>query len=101
MNWRDELCPLSGTEFAALAGSQPDVRSVPDQGVPINHRSVRYVSRVPDSRVGLAQSQSAEALMHRSRRLPRLAGYDANVAVARVRGPTIADTSASQERIPR
>ncbi|KAL2835709.1 hypothetical protein BJX68DRAFT_260103 [Aspergillus pseudodeflectus] len=45
--------------------------------------------------VGLAQSQSAEA-MHRSRRLPRLAGYDANVAVARVRGPTIADTTAIQ-----
>ncbi|CEL07715.1 hypothetical protein ASPCAL10870 [Aspergillus calidoustus] len=38
----------------------------------------------------------AEALVHRSRRLHRLAGYDANVAVARVRGPTIADTSAIQ-----
>jgi hypothetical protein len=39
---------------------------------------------------------SAEALMYRSRRLHRLAGYDANVAKACVRGPTIADTSAIQ-----
>jgi NAD(P)-dependent dehydrogenase (short-subunit alcohol dehydrogenase family) len=31
----------------------------------------------------------------------RPAGYDANVAVARVRGPTIADTSAIQQCIPR
>ncbi|CEL11946.1 hypothetical protein ASPCAL15040 [Aspergillus calidoustus] len=31
---------------------------------------------------------AAEALVHRSRRLHRLAGYDANVAVACVRGPS-------------
>ncbi|CEL11974.1 hypothetical protein ASPCAL15068 [Aspergillus calidoustus] len=37
----------------------------------------------------------AEALVHQSRRLHRLAGYDANVAVERVRGPTIADTPRS------
>jgi hypothetical protein len=44
---------------------------------------------------------AAEALMSRSRRLHRLAGYDANAAVACVRGPTIAGTTAIQSRIPR
>ncbi|KAL2838675.1 hypothetical protein BJX68DRAFT_210801 [Aspergillus pseudodeflectus] len=39
---------------------------------------------------------AAKALMSRSRRLHRLAGYDANAVVACVRGPTIADTSAIQ-----
>lgn len=38
----------------------------------------------------------AEALMHQSRRLRRLAGYGANSAVACVRGPTIADTTTTQ-----
>jgi hypothetical protein len=52
-----EVCPLSGTKFAALADSQPDMPSVPDQDGPINHRRVTYVPRVPDSRVGLAQSR--------------------------------------------
>ena len=38
----------------------------------------------------------AEAQMHRSRWLHRLAGYGANVAVVCVRGPTIADTTTTQ-----
>jgi hypothetical protein len=54
---RFEVCPLSGTEFRALADSQPDVPSVPDHGGPINHRCVTYVPRAPDSRVGLARSR--------------------------------------------
>ena len=75
MNWLDGtwlwvLCKLGvhaslasryaafWTEFRALADNQPDVPSVPDQDGPIHHRSVTYVSRVPDSRVGLPQSQS-------------------------------------------
>jgi hypothetical protein len=53
-----EVCPLSGTELRGLADSQPDVPSVPDQEGPINHRRVASVPRVPDSRVGLAQSRS-------------------------------------------
>ncbi|KAL6229330.1 hypothetical protein BDW75DRAFT_235284 [Aspergillus navahoensis] len=44
---------------------------------------------------------SAAALVYQSLRLHHLAGYDANVAVACVRGPTIANTSAIQECIPR
>jgi hypothetical protein len=38
-------------QSSALAGSQPDVPSVPDQDGPINHRRVTPVPRVPDSRV--------------------------------------------------
>jgi hypothetical protein len=55
-----EVCPLSGTEIRALADNQPDVPSVPsvpDQDGCIKPQSVTYVSRVPDSRVGLPQSQ--------------------------------------------
>jgi hypothetical protein len=50
--------PTFWTEFRALADRPPDVPSVPDQDGPINHRRVTYVSRVPDSRVGLAQCRS-------------------------------------------
>jgi hypothetical protein len=39
--------------------------------------------------------------MHESHRLHGLAGYDATVAVARARGPTIADTTTIHQRIPR
>ncbi|KAL2801575.1 hypothetical protein BJX63DRAFT_438689 [Aspergillus granulosus] len=81
---------------ARFPGLEPDVPSVSDQDGPINHRRVTYVPRVPDSKVGLANPGAAEALMSQFRRLHRLAGYDANVAVARVRGPTIADTTAIQ-----
>ncbi|KAB8067900.1 hypothetical protein BDV29DRAFT_196079 [Aspergillus leporis] len=58
-----------------------------------------YGSLIPAS--AWPSPSSAEALMHWSCWLHRLAGYDANVAVACVRRPTIADTSAIQERIPR
>jgi hypothetical protein len=61
-----EVCPLSGTEYRALANNQHGVPSVPDQDGPIIHRSVTYVLRVPDSSVGLAQSQfrrGADALV--------------------------------------
>ena len=53
-----EVCPVSGTEIRALADNQPDVPSVPDPDGWINHRSATHVSQVPDSRVGLSQSQS-------------------------------------------
>ncbi|KAL2783621.1 hypothetical protein BJX66DRAFT_120097 [Aspergillus keveii] len=55
MNWRDGiwlwvLCKL---------GVHPSLASsVPDQDGPINHQRVTYMPRVPDSRVGLPQSQS-------------------------------------------
>lgn len=52
-----EVYPLSGTEIRALADNQPDVPSMPDPDGSINHRGVAYASRVPDSRVGLPQSQ--------------------------------------------
>ena len=43
----------------------------------------------------------ADAPSQQSRRLLRLTGCGANVAVARVRGPTIASTITIQKRIPR
>jgi len=49
---------------------------------------------VPEGR--LSGFEKFEALMHRSGRLHRLAGYGANVAVACVRGPTIGDTTTTQ-----
>jgi hypothetical protein len=53
-----EVCPLSGTEIRAFADNQSDVPSVPDQDGAINHRSVTYVSRAPDFRVGSSQPLS-------------------------------------------
>ncbi|CEL07049.1 hypothetical protein ASPCAL10214 [Aspergillus calidoustus] len=53
-----EVCALSGTRLRALADSQPSVPSVPDQEGRINQRRVTSVPRVPDPRVGLAQSRS-------------------------------------------
>ncbi|CEL07062.1 hypothetical protein ASPCAL10227 [Aspergillus calidoustus] len=43
----------------------------------------------------------ADAPGNQSRRLHGLAGYSATVAVARARGPTIADTTTIHQRIPR
>ena len=53
-----EVCLLSGTVTRVLADNQADVPSAPDPDGGINHQSITYVSRVPDSRVGLPQSQS-------------------------------------------
>jgi hypothetical protein len=79
MNWRDGIwswvmCKLGvhaplATRYArfleqssALAGSQPDVPSVPDQDGPINHRRVTSVPRVPDSRSrGVANARVSSA----------------------------------------
>ncbi|CEL11396.1 hypothetical protein ASPCAL14498 [Aspergillus calidoustus] len=71
-----EVCPLSGTEYRALADNQRGVPSVPDQEVPIIHRSVTYVSRVPDSRVGLAhlccrQPMNAQQMCRKPKSPPR------------------------------
>jgi hypothetical protein len=52
---------------------------------------------------GLARPNlgQADAPGNQSRRLHSLASYSATVAVARARGPTIADTTTIHQHIPR
>ncbi|CEL07073.1 hypothetical protein ASPCAL10238 [Aspergillus calidoustus] len=98
MNWRDGiwlwvLCKLGVQAPLAASLTYPASRtkralSTTDASHPCPG------SLIPGS--AWPNAGPAEALVHRSRRLHRLAGYDANVAVARVGKPTIADTTAIQ-----
>jgi hypothetical protein len=107
MKWRDGiwlwvLCKLGvhaplAARYAGFLEQSPEHSLTTSLTYPAS-RTKRAVSTTNASHPchGSLILGPAEALVHRSRRLHRLAGYDANVTVARVRGPTIADTSAIQ-----